>query len=126
MVDDHLKQLKNINLSLTTLGKVIYALSSGDKKSIAAFRQSKLTRLLQESLTANTYTFIFGNLSPSSRNLDETMNTLKFVQRANHITMKIKPTQFTGENAETVNKLQKEVEYLRELLNLKRKGLNPE
>jgi hypothetical protein len=38
MVDEHLQELKNINLSLTTLGKVIYALSSGDKKSIASFR----------------------------------------------------------------------------------------
>ena len=47
MGDMQLKQLKNINLSLTTLGKVIYALSSGDKKASGAFRESKLTRLLQ-------------------------------------------------------------------------------
>jgi len=79
MADVQLKELKNINLSLTTLGKVIFALSSGDKKAVAAFRESKLTRLLQESLTGNTFTFIFGNLSPSSKNLEETINTLKFV-----------------------------------------------
>lgn len=47
MGEDQLKELKNINLSLTTLGKVIYALSSGDKKAAGAFRESKLTRLLQ-------------------------------------------------------------------------------
>lgn len=47
MGDAQLKELKNINLSLTTLGKVIYALSSGDKKVSGAFRESKLTRLLQ-------------------------------------------------------------------------------
>lgn len=67
---DQLQELKNINLSLTTLGKVICSLSSNDKKATAAFRESKLTRLLQESLTINTITFIIGNLSPSSRNSD--------------------------------------------------------
>lgn len=69
MKDDHFKELKNINQSLTTLGKVIYSLSSGGK-SIPAFRESKLTRLLQDSLTANTLTFIVGNISPSVNNTD--------------------------------------------------------
>jgi hypothetical protein len=91
MLSEHLLELKNINLSLTTLGKVIYALSSGKKTNVAAFRESKLTRLLQESLTINTNTFIIGNISPSSKNIDETINTLKFAERASHITMKIKP-----------------------------------
>lgn len=45
--NDHLQELKNINLSLTTLGKVINSLSSGKKATVAAFRESKLTRLLQ-------------------------------------------------------------------------------
>lgn len=118
--------MKNINLSLTTLGKVIYALSSGDKKAAGAFRESKLTRLLQESLTGNTFTFIFGNLSPSGKNMDETISTLKFVERANHITLKVKPTEFNGHNPDTVDKLKREVEYLKDLLNLKKQGINPE
>ena len=84
MGQDHFKELKNINQSLTTLGKVIYSLSSGGK-SIPSFRESKLTRLLQDSLTANTFTFIVGNISPSANNNDETMNTLKFVERARHV-----------------------------------------
>jgi hypothetical protein len=46
MGGEQLKELKNINLSLTTLGKVIYSLSAGEKK-VGAFRESKLTRLLQ-------------------------------------------------------------------------------
>lgn len=46
MGQDHLLELKNINQSLTTLGKVIASLSS-KTKSVAAFRESKLTRLLQ-------------------------------------------------------------------------------
>lgn len=63
---------------------MIYSLSSGGK-NIPSFRESKLTRLLQDSLTANTFTFIIGNISPSANNADETMNTLKFVERARHV-----------------------------------------
>lgn len=84
MSEDHFNQLRNINQSLTTLGKVIYNLSSGGK-NVASFRESKLTRLLQDSLTVNTFTFIVGNISPSLNNSDETMNTLKFVERARHV-----------------------------------------
>ncbi len=78
-------------MSLTTLGKVINSLSSTKKSNVTAFRESKLTRLLQESLTMNTNTFIIGAISPSSKNLEETINTLKFAERASHVTMKIKP-----------------------------------
>jgi hypothetical protein len=65
--------------------------------------------LLQESLTGNTFTFIFGNLSPSGKNMDETISTLKFVERANHITLKVKPTEFNSHNPDTVDKLKREV-----------------
>lgn len=127
MGEAQLKELKNINLSLTTLGKVIYALSSGDKKkATGAFRESKLTRLLQESLTGNTLTFIIANLSPSFRNIEETMNTLKFVERAHHITMQVKPTDINAENPESMAKLQREVLYLRDLLDLKKQGVGSE
>ena len=85
MASDHLSELKNINLSLTTLGKVIKSLSSGDTKLRSSFRESKLTRILQDSLVGNTKTFIIGNISPSSKNVEETMNTLKFVERARHV-----------------------------------------
>ena len=88
MSNEHFKQLKNINQSLTTLGKVIASLSS-KSKSVASFRESKLTRLLQDSLTGNTFTFIVGNISPSINNMDETMNTLKFVERARHVMIQI-------------------------------------
>jgi kinesin family protein 4/21/27 len=85
MNDDHFRELKNINQSLTTLGKVIASLSNTKTKSVAPFRESKLTRLLQDSLSGNTFTFIIGNISPSIKNIDETMNTLKFVERARHV-----------------------------------------
>ncbi len=54
------------------------------------------------------------------------MNTLKFVERARHIVMKVKPMEFNGQNMEVVHKLQKEIQYLKELLNLKRRGRNPD
>lgn len=65
----HLEELKCINLSLTTLGKVIYSLSKGPYKNTTFFRESKLTRLLQDSLLGNTNTFIIGAISPSSKNV---------------------------------------------------------
>jgi hypothetical protein len=115
MRNEHFKKLKNINQFSTTLGKVINNLSTGGK-IVASFRESKLTRLLQDSLTSNTFTFIVGNISPSATNLEETLSTLKYVERARHIVIKVKPVEFNGINAEMVLKLQKEVLYLKELL----------
>lgn len=58
---------------------------SNDTKNLSIFRESKLTRLLQESLVGNTNTVLIGTISPSSKNRDETLNTLKFVERAKHV-----------------------------------------
>eukprot|EP00825_Cyclidium_porcatum_P006882 TRINITY_DN13449_c0_g1_i2.p1 TRINITY_DN13449_c0_g1~~TRINITY_DN13449_c0_g1_i2.p1 ORF type:complete len:151 (+),score=19.92 TRINITY_DN13449_c0_g1_i2:134-586(+) len=81
---DHLKELKSINQSLTTLGKVIHNLSHGKKLPIP-YRESKLTRILQDSLGGNTQTFIISNISPALSSIDETLSTLKFAERARHI-----------------------------------------
>jgi hypothetical protein len=64
MDQSHLDELKNINLSLTTLGRVINCLSTKQKK--APFRESKLTRLLQDSLGGNTYTSIIATITSKS------------------------------------------------------------
>jgi hypothetical protein len=61
---DHFDELKNINLSLTTLGKVISCLSQKNQK--APFRESKLTRLLQDSLGGNTFTTIIATITSKS------------------------------------------------------------
>ena len=55
--------MKNINQSLTTLGIVIRSLSSKEKH--IAYRDSKLTRLLQESLSGKYFIYLLGNLSPA-------------------------------------------------------------
>ena len=71
---------KKINLSLTALGSVIDALSSNRKH--IPYKDSKLTRLLADSLGGNTKTVMFANISPASYNYDETLGTLRYASRA--------------------------------------------
>ena len=71
---------KKINLSLTALGSVIDALSSNRKH--IPYKDSKLTRLLADSLGGNTKTVMFANVSPASFNYEETVGTLRYASRA--------------------------------------------
>lgn len=79
----HLAELKNINLSLTTLGKVIQQLSK--KIDFVPYRDSKLTRLLQDTFSGGTKTFLIATVSPSGQSVEETVSTLKFADRARNI-----------------------------------------
>mmetsp|Transcript_45158 Transcript_45158/g.72346 ORF Transcript_45158/g.72346 Transcript_45158/m.72346 type:complete len:713 (-) Transcript_45158:2281-4419(-) len=79
-----LAEAKMINSSLSALGKVINALTDG-KSSHIPYRDSKLTRMLQESLGGNARTWLVINVSPSSYNAAETLNTLRFGNRAKAI-----------------------------------------
>ena len=81
---DRLEEAKNINTSLTALGKVIYALTDGKSRHIP-YRESKLTRVLSESLGGNSLTLLIINASPSSFNASETLSTLRFGKRAKQI-----------------------------------------
>ena len=78
-----LEEAKKINLSLSALGNVIYALTQGYEH--IPYRNSKLTRLLQESLGGNYKTTVLITLSPCCKAVDETINTLKFAQRVKRI-----------------------------------------
>lgn len=69
MSSAHFEELKNINLSLTTLGKVIGALAEGGK-SVPPFRESKLTRLLQDTLGGNTNTVLVAAIAGKLSCLD--------------------------------------------------------
>lgn len=81
---DRLDEAKNINRSLSALGNVINALT--DKKySHVPYRDSKLTRVLQESLGGNAKTSLIITCSPSYFNEQETISTLRFGQRAKMI-----------------------------------------
>ena len=77
---DRLKEAQKINLSLSALGNVISALVDGKSKHIP-YRDSKLTRLLQDSLGGNTKTMMVACLSPADNNYDETLSTLRCVCR---------------------------------------------
>ncbi|RLV93386.1 Kinesin heavy chain [Spathaspora sp. JA1] len=79
-----LQEAKKINSSLSTLGNVINALTDGKSKHVP-YRDSKLTRILQESLGGNSRTSLIINCSPSSFNELETISTLRFGTRAKFI-----------------------------------------
>ncbi|XP_058574807.1 kinesin-like protein KIF17 isoform X5 [Neofelis nebulosa] len=81
---ERLKEATKINLSLSALGNVISALVDGRCKHIP-YRDSKLTRLLQDSLGGNTKTLMVACLSPADNNYDETLSTLRYANRAKNI-----------------------------------------
>lgn len=87
-----LEEAKKINKSLSALGMVINALTDG-KSSHVPYRDSKLTRILQESLGGNSRTTLIINCSPSSYNDAETVSTLRFGMRAKSIKNKAKVNQ---------------------------------
>ncbi|CAO1356128.1 unnamed protein product [Diamesa serratosioi] len=73
----------NINQSLLTLGRVITALV--ERTPHIPYRESKLTRLLQESLGGRTKTSIVATVSPGHKDIEETLSTLDYAHRAKHI-----------------------------------------
>ena len=77
-----LKEGAKINLSLSALGNVISALSEGKPGKHVPYRDSKLTRLLQDSLGGNTKTLMVAAISPADYNYDETTSTLRYANRA--------------------------------------------
>jgi len=79
-----LKEATKINLSLSTLGNVISALVDG-KSNFIPYRNSKLTRLLQDSLGGNSKTLMIANFGPADYNFEETISTLRYANRAKNI-----------------------------------------
>lgn len=87
-----LQEGANINRSLLALGNCINVLaesSKGKKASFIPYRDSKLTRLLKDSLGGNTRTIMIGCVSPSINCHEETINTLKYASRARAIKKRI-------------------------------------
>ncbi|XP_064547479.1 kinesin-like protein KIF3A [Drosophila montana] len=79
-----LKEATKINLSLSVLGNVISALVDG-KSTHIPYRNSKLTRLLQDSLGGNSKTVMCATISPADCNYMETISTLRYAGRAKNI-----------------------------------------
>ncbi|KAK4273504.1 hypothetical protein QN277_021887 [Acacia crassicarpa] len=82
-----LEEAKSINKSLSSLGNVINALTCGlpGKANHIPYRDSKLTRILQDALGGNSRTALLCCCSPSSLNASETLSTLRFGARAKHV-----------------------------------------
>lgn len=81
---ERLKEATKINLSLSALGNVISALVDGRSTHIP-YRDSKLTRLLQDSLGGNAKTVMVANVGPASYNVEESLTTLRYANRAKNI-----------------------------------------
>ncbi|XP_037937469.1 kinesin-like protein KIF3A [Teleopsis dalmanni] len=79
-----LKEATKINLSLSVLGNVISALVDG-KSTHIPYRNSKLTRLLQDSLGGNSKTVMCATIGPADSNYSETISTLRYASRAKNI-----------------------------------------
>ena len=105
-----LEEAKIINKSLTCLGIVINRLTDGKSKHIP-YRDSKLTRVLQESLGGNSKTCLIITCSPSVFNESETLSTLRFGERAKKIRNKAKINKEV-----TVMELQRIIDSLKEKL----------
>eukprot|EP01117_Protostelium_nocturnum_P017757 TRINITY_DN7284_c0_g1_i1.p1 TRINITY_DN7284_c0_g1~~TRINITY_DN7284_c0_g1_i1.p1 ORF type:complete len:648 (-),score=234.36 TRINITY_DN7284_c0_g1_i1:1817-3595(-) len=80
-----MKEGISINGGLLALGNVISALGTAKRKAHIPYRDSKLTRILQDSLGGNSRTLMIACCSPSDTNLEETLNTLKYADRARQI-----------------------------------------
>ena len=123
----------NINRSLLTLGNCINALCDasmkGNKKPYIPYRDSKLTRLLKDSLGGNARTVMIANVSPSINTFDDTYNTLKYANRAKNIktfvTRNVLNAQYHISNyVNIINNLKEEVAQLRQKLQMREGGNN--
>ena len=110
-VGDRLKEATKINLSLSALGNVISALVDG-KSTHIPYRDSKLTRLLQDSLGGNTKTVMIANVGPADYNFDETMSTLRYANRAKNI--KNKPKINEDAKDTMLREFQEEIQRLKQ------------
>lgn len=101
----------SINCGLLALGNVISALGDKSKKALhIPYRDSKLTRLLQDSLGGNSQTVMIACVSPSDRDFMETLNTLKYANRARNIKNKIFVNQ--DKSSKTIAQLKQQIAQL--------------
>lgn len=105
----------SINAGLAALGKVISQLSSRQPGSHVSYRDSRLTRLLQDSLGGNAITYMIACVTPAEFHLSETLNTVQYAQRARAIQSKPRIQQVEeGDKQAIIDRLKAEVAFLRE------------
>ncbi|KAM8782786.1 kinesin-like protein KIF11 isoform 2-T2 [Rhynchonycteris naso] len=117
-VDKRAREAGNINQSLLTLGRVITALV--ERTPHVPYRESKLTRILQDSLGGHTRTSIIATISPASLNFEETLNTLVYAHGAKNILNKPEVNQkltkkaLIKEYTEEIKRLKRDLAAARE------------
>ena len=124
---EHIYEMKNINKSLFTLGNVINALAQ--KKKYVPYKDSKLTRILEDSLKGNSSIYLIATISPNEKNIDETFHTLNFADRAHNVMVNITQNRIgfnTGKVSNTdrikykeIEELKGEIAGLKKLMNLR-------
>lgn len=114
----------SINAGLASLGKVISQLSSRQAGSHVSYRDSKLTRLLQDSLGGNAITYMIACVTPAEFYLSETLNTVQYAQRARAIQSKpqIQQTSDDSDKQAVIDRLRAEVLFLREQIHGSERG----
>lgn len=113
---DRAKEGISINAGLASLGKVISQLSSRQAGSHVSYRDSKLTRLLQDSLGGNAITYMIACVTPAEFHLSETLNTVQYAQRARAIQIKPRIQQINddGDKQAVIDRLRAEIAFLRQ------------
>ncbi|KAH9696448.1 kinesin-like protein KIN-7D [Citrus sinensis] len=115
------KEGSYINKSLLTLGTVIGKLSEG-KASHVPYRDSKLTRLLQSSLSGHGHVSLICTVTPASSSMEETHNTLKFASRAKRVEIYASRNKIIDEKS-LIKKYQREISSLKEELDQLKRGI---
>lgn len=107
----------NINKSLLALASVIWKISEPkNKQGHIPYRDSKLTRVLQDSLNGKACISVLCCMSPSSGNVDESISTLKFASRAKEIKNTAKKNEKQADSKTMIAKYKAEIEELKQML----------
>jgi kinesin family protein 3/17 len=122
---DRVGELTNINASLSTLGRCIAALATKSESSVLKspqrpihipYRDSKLTRILQDSLGGNSKTVLIAMVNPSIACADESISTLRFADRAQNVIQTAYVNESRIMDSKTTAELHNEIKRLRDLL----------
>jgi len=117
---DRAKEGISINAGLASLGKVISQLSSRAQGAHVSYRDSRLTRLLQDSLGGQAITYMVACINPAEFHLSETLNTVQYAQRARNIQIRplIQATPDDSDKQAVIERLRAEVSFLRDQIRL--------
>uniref|UniRef100_A0A8I5UFW6 Kinesin family member 27 n=1 Tax=Pongo abelii TaxID=9601 RepID=A0A8I5UFW6_PONAB len=120
---ERFKESIQINSGLLALGNVISALGDPRRKSsYIPYRDAKITRLLKDALGGSAKTVMITCVSPSSSNFDESLNSLKYANRARNI--RNKPTVNFSPESDRIDEMEFEIKLLREALQSQQAGVS--